>query len=148
MSRQTGCPRDYDVDPFAAMLTSDGRVVNAWESGEVLVSPRTVDRASRLRPKEWVLGLRLGARAHCIPLGDRAEEAARWQVSIGGQQVMVTRGEQPWEAWATDLAGDLLLPQVVCWYFAWYAAFPDTLIWQGDGQERLSRTAKALVTGG
>jgi len=127
MSRRTGFDRPYDVDPFAHMVAADGRTVDARAATEVIVAPRTFDRAMRLRPKEWVLGLQLDGRPLCIPLG---RGPGTQTVTAGGTTLTVTRGADPWDATVLDQAGRPVLPQTACYYFAWYAAFPGTMIWQ------------------
>ncbi|MFN3566534.1 MAG: DUF3179 domain-containing protein [Burkholderiaceae bacterium] len=122
LSTDTGFARDYARDPYAGYE----RVQRLLFSVE--------HRDERFAPKEWVLGVTIGAARKAYPFSV-LESAARGRAThelrdtVGGQAIYVRYDARHRSAQALD-AQRRPLPSVMAFWFAWVAFHPDTEVYR------------------
>ena len=115
LSRDTGFPRDYGRDPYAAYAES-----------ERLMFP--VGRTSRsFHPKERVIGISLGGAHKAYPFVELGRAPAPLADRVGGRVVRVEFDAAHRSGRVLDETGKEI-PSVVAFWFAWFAFHPDTAI--------------------
>lgn len=122
LSADTGFARDYAHDPYAGYE----RVQRLLFSVE--------HRDDRFEPKEWVLGVTVGAARKAYPFSV-LESAARGRAThelrdtVGGQAIYVRYDARHRTAQALD-AQRRALPSVMAFWFAWVAFNPGTEVYR------------------
>jgi len=115
LSRDTGFPRDYGRDPYAAYAES-----------ERIMFP--VGRTNRsLHPKERVIGISLGGAHKAYPFVELDRSPGPLADRVGGQAVTVEFDAAHRSGRVLDEAGKEI-PSVIAFWFAWFAFHPDTAI--------------------
>jgi hypothetical protein len=116
LALDTGYPRDYDRDPYAAYRAST----------EVMFPVSHVDQ--RLGRKEKVFGLRLDTAAKAYPLAALAK-ARHVDDQLGGHRVRIEYDDRSGRVNAVAADDHRSLPGIVVYWFAWSAFHPDTALW-------------------
>lgn len=120
LSTDTGFARDYARDPYAGYE----RVPQLMFDVE--------HRDERLPAKEWVLGVTVGGARKAYPFGE-LERTTRGggeiRDSLGGRTIFVRYDHRHRSAAVFD-AARRPLPGVMAYWFAWYAFYPQTEVFQ------------------
>jgi hypothetical protein len=122
LSTDTGFARDYAHDPYAGYERVQRLLFNVEH------------RDDRYAPKEWVLGVTVGAARKAYPFSV-LESAARGRGThelrdtVGGQAIYVRYDARHRTAQALD-AQRRALPSVMAFWFAWVAFNPDTEVYR------------------
>jgi hypothetical protein len=131
LSTETGHRRDYDRDPYASY----------HQSARVMFPMDHVD--PRLRPKEWVLGLKIGERSKAYPFMALAGVRSVLD-DVSGKRVRIEFDPESKRATAAEADTGEALPGVGVYWFAWAAFHPHTLVWipnvPGAGEHKKSRS--------
>jgi len=117
LSTDTGYVRDYDRDPYAGYVDSNG-----------LFFPIT-RRDPRYHPKERVLGIEVGGVHKAYPFAELARTGGTVVDYVGAAQVTVSFDAASQTARIFDEA-KRELPGIVAFWFAWYAFHPDTQVFK------------------
>lgn len=120
LSFDTGVARDYGRDPYAGYEAVNRLMFDVQHRDE------------RVGPKEWVLGLTVGAARKAYPLRTLAGLVRKSGVlddRVGGQAVRIRYDARHRTARAEDAAGTPL-PSVLAFWFAWVAFHPQTELLQ------------------
>ncbi len=118
LSRDTGYARDYDRDPYAGYVDSEG----------VFFPVR--HRDPRFHPKARVLGLVLDGRAKAWPFSELARAGGGLiEDRLGDRRLRIHFDADSQTATVEDEDGRPL-PGTVLFWFAWYAFHPDTAVYR------------------
>ncbi len=122
LSTDTGFARDYAHDPYAGYERVQRLMFNVEH------------RDDRFQPKEWVLGVTVGAARKAYPftvLDGAARGRATYELrdTVGGQTIVVRYDARHRTARALDTQGRAL-PYVMAFWFAWVAFNPDTEVYR------------------
>ncbi len=132
LSTDTGYERPYHRDPFTALQAADGETVDYFATSTMLVRPTRTDPEERLHPKEWVLGfLTPEDEAYCCALRDLPKDEDESGAEVGGVRV----ARLPAGGAQAELPGEVWPQQAICFYFAWFGAYPETLVWSSAEDE-------------
>ena len=117
LSRNTGFRRNYDSDPY--------RGYDAPQSPPAFPVSISDDR---LPPKEKVIGILVNGVAKAYPV--KLAQGKILQDEIAGQRIEIVGDEEGISARIFYVGADIRepAPQVFTFWFAWFAAHPNTLI--------------------
>ena len=113
LSRETGFKRDYDKDPYAGYVDSEG----VWFPVK--------HKDARYHPKERVLGIEFDGRFKVYPFAELSRTNGTVQDSFAGHSFTVEYDDASKSARITGENGEDI-PSVFSFWFAWYAFHPDT----------------------
>ncbi|MEN6304301.1 MAG: DUF3179 domain-containing (seleno)protein [Armatimonadia bacterium] len=127
LSRETGFPANYDLDPYTAAALGPGGAAEDYWSSDTILAPDTLrDPAKSLRDKEWVLGVVLAGKPHAIPLSAlQADDETQFTAAAGKLTIHSDPGADRY--YAVDAQGNQP-PQARLFWFAWRAHYPQTII--------------------
>lgn len=117
LARDTGHARDYDRNPYAG-----------YEEDRGLYFPVRF-KSQGYHPKERVLGLEIDGRFKAYPFAELAKTDGTVRDRLGGRAVVVHFDAESGNARVEDDQGRPI-PAVVGFWFAWYAFYPDTLVYK------------------
>ena len=117
LSTKTGQTRPYARDPYAG-----------YESNEEILFP-VAFRSAGYRPKERVLGVRIGERTKAYPFVELGKSAGVVSDRIGDTALTIRFDPAASRANAYTADGEQL-PAVVGYWFAWYAFNPQTEVFR------------------
>lgn len=128
LSRQTGFGRPYDLDPYAqAPVGPGGKTVNYWAPDSPLLAPAAVPPNTRdIGPKVLVLGIRPGPGER--PLAFIPPQHAAGPVPLVFPGESRACGTYDPESFSLAEEDPRRARQVQCFWYAWVAAYPDTVI--------------------
>lgn len=126
LSADTGYECPYERDPYTAVRTAGGHVIDYLAGNLMLVEPTHVDLQQRLPPKDRVLGfVTPEGKAECCSLDELPSDDPEPNLDVGEARIArLPEGG----AWAV-LSGGVWPQQAICFYFAWYGAYPDTSVY-------------------
>ncbi len=125
VSTDTGYERPYDRDPYTAVQTAGGQIIDYFAGNTMLVEPTRLDLEQRLPSKDWVLGFVTPAgKAHCCSLNDLPSDESEPYLDTGEARI----ARLPDGGARAALSGGVWPQQAVCFYFAWYGAHPETSV--------------------
>lgn len=122
LSRDTGHDRDYGRDPYAGYARSR----DIWF--------QVSHHSGRHHPKEPVIGVVIDDQAKAWPferlavLGEQVEHAD----TLAGKDVLVRYDHRHRTGSVHDAKTGEEIPSVIAFWFAWYAFYPDTAVFDGD----------------
>lgn len=117
LSTDTGNPRDYTRSPYAG-----------YEQSRTLYFSVS-ERDQRYHPKEWVLGVEIDGHLKAYPFVELEKSSGLVRDTLGGQKITVKYDRRHRTAVAITDNGDVL-PTITAYWFAWYAFYPMTEIYQ------------------
>lgn len=124
LSLKTGYRRDYDHNPYGGYDKSPG------------IYFRVRHQSGRYPPKEKVLGLYSEGRARAWPFAELKQTSGRIVDQFRGKPVTILYDRKNDTARALGPDGKTL-PAVTAYWFAWYAFFPYTEVYEaGSGSSR------------
>lgn len=115
LSRDTGFPRDYGRDPYAAYA----------ESERIMFPVGKTNR--RFHPKERVIGISIGGAHKAYPFVELDRSPGPLADRVGGKAVKVEFDTAHRSGRVLDESGKEI-PSVIAFWFAWFAFHPDTAI--------------------
>jgi hypothetical protein len=119
LSTDTGYIRHYDRDPYAGYE----------QSSHVIFSVK--NRNSQYHPKEWVLGIVVNGKAKAYPFSELAKQPTAFKDTVNGRAIQVHYDDPSKTAFITNAEGKPI-PSITGFWFAWYAFYPDTKLFQGQ----------------
>jgi hypothetical protein len=117
LSTDTGHVRDYSRDPYLG-----------YSETRRLLFP-VKNESGRYHPKEWVLGVVIKGKAKAYAFSELAKQPAVFTDMIGGETFMVHYNGTSKTAFLTYPNGTPV-PSVTGFWFAWYAFYPSTMVYQ------------------
>jgi len=119
LSTDTGYHRDYRSSPYGG-----------YEKSPRLFF-RVANRAPKdYHPKAWVIGVEVDGVHKAYPFEElKARGLERFEDVVNDKPVVVHWNQAASSAWITDDRGRDL-PSITAFWFAWYAFFPETLIFK------------------
>jgi hypothetical protein len=125
LSSDTGYERPYERDPYAAVQVAEGQTIDYFASNAMLIEPTGTDPEQRLRPKERVLGFVTPAgKSYCSSLDGVPRGESEPSLAIDGAHIVPL----PDGGARAVLSGGVWPQQAICFYFAWYGAYPETSV--------------------
>jgi hypothetical protein len=128
LSRETGFGRPYDLDPYAqAPVGPGGRAVDYWTPDSPLLAPAVTPPDTRdIGPKVTVLGIRPAQGERPVAFIPPQQAAGPVPLVFPGE----SRACGTFDAQTLALAEDdpRRARQATCFWYAWAAAYPDTVI--------------------
>jgi hypothetical protein len=118
LSTDTGYSRNYSQDPYAG-----------YEQSSRVIFPVN-NRNSQYHPKEWVLGIVVNGEAKAYPFSELAKQPLPFADTVNGRTIQVHYDDPSKTAFITDAKGKPV-PSVTGFWFAWYAFYPETKLFQG-----------------
>lgn len=123
LSRETGYQRDYERNPYAD-----------YQLQRTLYFP-VAHNSNRYHPKEQVLGIHLNGITRAYPFVELAKQAKPQFVdTINGQRVLVEWRDRARTASVYALVEGnqrgVALPVTIAYWFAWFAFYPQTEVFQ------------------
>ncbi len=119
LARKTGHRRDYGRNPYAG-----------YEDSPNTFFPLANNYEGELHSKERVLGIVAGGSTKAYPFAAlEANGQESFTDTVGGEQIVVRFDPAGPAAWAETPAGEPRKSMVAFW-FAWYAFYPETEIFQ------------------
>ncbi len=132
LSSDTGYERAYERDPYAAVEVAEGQTIDYPASDTMLVEPTGADPEQRLPAKERVLGfVTPGGEAYCSALAEVPRDESEPHLSIDDAHIVPL----PDGGARAVLSGGVWPQQAICFYFAWYGAYPETTVPSARGVE-------------
>ncbi len=136
LSPDTGYQHDYSTDPYTHAQGRDGQTVNYYES-ELLLAPDALsDTTGTMADKAEVLGVTLPDGALVVPVAE-AFAAASDEPHVFSRESRFGKLQLHVDAQAQrtylTMPGNVRPPQVRLFWYAWRAAYPDTIIWRMEG---------------
>jgi hypothetical protein len=117
LSTRTGHQRDYSRDPYPGYATDRG-----------IYFP--VARLSRrYHPKEQVLGVEINGVRKAYPFAELSQGPRVIDDEVGGQMLRILFDPENRTARVTAADGTAL-PGVIAFWFAWFAFFPETAVYE------------------
>ena len=116
LSDRTGYDRDYERDPYAEYRRSRGLWFAVQKS------------SAHFHPKEWVLGVVIGGAAKAYAFSDLTGQPSVFTDRVKEVPIQVHFHSESRNAFVTDMQGEPI-PSVVGFWFAWYAFYPETMIY-------------------
>jgi len=121
LSKDTGFQRSYSRSPY-----------RGYEQSRRLYFEVANEAPRDYHPKELVMGIEIDGVHKAYPFEELAKHGQqRFQDSVNGQRITVRWSEASQSAWAEAQDGSAL-PTTTGFWFAWYAFYPDTLIFKAD----------------
>jgi hypothetical protein len=119
LSTDTGYARNYRSSPYGG-----------YEQSPRLFF-RVANRAPKdYHPKAWVIGVEVDGVHKAYPFEElEARNLERFEDVVNGKPVVVHWNQAASSAWITDDRGNAL-PSTTAFWFAWYAFFPETLVFK------------------
>ena len=119
LSTDTGYHRDYRSSPYGG-----------YEKSPRLFF-RVANRAPKdYHPKAWVMGVEVDGVHKAYPFEElEAHGSERLEDVVNGKPVVVHWNQTASSAWVSDELGNAL-PSTTGFWFAWYAFFPETLVFK------------------
>jgi hypothetical protein len=124
LTRDTGVPRDYDVDPYLGYADSPR-----------LMFPVANEAPGPWHPKEWVLGVTIAGQHKAYPFSALDKLGVdRFQDELSGIDFEIRWHSESRSA--EMFADDAVQPSLTAFWFAWYAFHPDTEVFTADQARR------------
>ncbi len=118
LSEQTGYIRDYSQDPYPGYSQS------------AKLYFEVSDKDDRYHPKEMVMGLEIEGEQKAYPFSELAKTASgEIQDTFQGKEILIRFDAESQSAAAFDSEGELI-PTLMNFWFAWFAFFPDTEVYE------------------
>lgn len=117
LSTQTGHSRDYSRSPYGGYA----------ESAAIFFPVK--NKSARYHPKELVIGVNLGGAVKAYPFAELSRSDAVITDTLGGSELTI-------EFDAANRTGRVLdnsgaeIPSTIAFWFAWYAFFPNTAVFE------------------
>ncbi|UTV29474.1 DUF3179 domain-containing protein [Photobacterium atrarenae] len=119
LSTQTGYVRNYQQDPYAGYARSPR-----------LYFPVANQAPASYPTKETVLGYKGKNSVIAFPFSElRKQDKPKFSYTFEGNRLLIHWDKDNQSAWITDPQGQLLTTTILYW-FAWYAFYPDSLIFK------------------
>jgi hypothetical protein len=133
LAPDTGYQHDYSTDPYTRMQERDGQTVNYYESDLLLAPDALSDTTGTMADKAEVLGVTLPAGALAVPVAEAFAAATDEPHTFSRESRFGTLHlEVDAQARRIHLTmpGNVRPPQVRLFWYAWRAAYPETIIWR------------------
>ncbi len=120
LSEDTGFTRDYTKNPYTGYAQSTKLYFEVSE------------KDNRFHPKEMVMGLEINGKHKAYPLSELAKSnSTETKDNFQGKEILIRYNPKSKSAEAVGPDGKIL-PTVLNFWFAWYAFYPDTAVYEHE----------------
>ena len=117
LSTETGHNRDYSRSPYGGYA----------ESEDVFFPVK--NKSARYHPKELVIGVNMNGKARAYPFSELSRSDAMVTDELDGTKLYIDFDATNRTGRVLDESGDEI-PSTIAFWFAWYAFFPDTGVFE------------------